>query len=64
VGFGSSFGGNPLRQHVGIGATNRVSEIVVKWPTTGIVDRIRDVPADRSYRLREGESKLTALQFR
>jgi hypothetical protein len=58
VGFGSSFGGNPLEQHIGIGSSASVAEIIVKWPATGIVDRIHNVPCDERYHLREGESKL------
>ncbi len=58
VGFGSSFGGNPLRQHIGVGAATSVAQITVTWPATGTVDRIKDVSADRTYSLREGEAKL------
>jgi len=58
VGFGSSFGGNPFEQHIGIGSANRIDEITVTWPATGVVDRIRNVQADRRYTLREGDSKL------
>ena len=61
VGFGSSFGGNPLEQHIGIGPSATVAEIVVTWPATGIVDRIHNVPGDRRYHLREGEGKLYGI---
>ncbi|MDP9038083.1 MAG: CRTAC1 family protein [Acidobacteriota bacterium] len=64
VGFGSSFGGNPLRQHIGIGAATRVSSITVTWPTSGTVDRLHDIPADRTYKLREGDNSLTPLPLR
>jgi hypothetical protein len=58
VGFGSSFGGNPLEQHVGIGKAGKVEEVEVAWPASGIVDRVQDVQVDRRYTLREGEGKL------
>jgi len=61
VGFGSSFGGNPLEQHIGIGAASRVSEVTVTWPATGVVDRVKNVAADRRYTLREGDGKLSAM---
>jgi hypothetical protein len=64
VGYGSSFGGNPLRQHIGIGAAEHVTAISVTWPTTGIVDRMHNVEADRTYKLREGDGKLTPLALR
>jgi hypothetical protein len=62
VGFGSSFGGNPLEQHIGIGSADRVSELVVTWPATGVVDRIPNVEADRRYTLREGDGKLLEME--
>lgn len=68
VGYGSSFGGNPLRQHIGLGEAQRVEQIVVTWPAaasgTRHVDHVRNVAADRSYLLREGDSRLTDLPVR
>ena len=61
VGFGSSFGGNPLEQHIGIGTAASVTEVVVTWPATGVVDRVRGVAADRRYTLREGDGKLSPM---
>ena len=61
VGFGSSFGGNPLEQHIGIGAADSVAEITVTWPATGIIDHIRGVRANGRYRLREGDGKLQLI---
>jgi hypothetical protein len=64
VGYGSSFGGNPLRQHIGIGTAAMVDAITVAWPATGIVDRLKHVAADRSYKLREGTNTLVLLPYR
>jgi hypothetical protein len=61
IGYGSSFGGNPLEQHIGIGPAMKVAEVIVTWPTTGVVDRVRNVPADRRYTLREGAGKLEPM---
>ena len=47
VGYGSSFGGNPLRQHVGVEKTERIAEIEVTWPTSKLVQRFHDLPVDR-----------------
>jgi hypothetical protein len=58
VGYGSSFGGNPLEQHIGIGAATRVERITVTWPTSHITDRIANIQADRRYTLREGDNRL------
>ena len=58
VGFGSSFGGNPLEQHIGIGASTGIAEITVTWPATGVVDHIHKIACDHRYHLREGEGQV------
>ncbi len=62
VGFGSSFGGNPFEQHIGIGPATIVSEVKVTWPASGLIDSIRTVKADQRYALREGEGKIKQLK--
>jgi hypothetical protein len=64
VGFGSSFGGNPLQQHIGIGSATRVAEITVTWPASGTVEHLRNIQPDQRYRLREGEGKLRLVEMR
>lgn len=64
VGFGSSFGGNPLEQHIGIGIAKQIESVVVTWPSSGVVDRVRDVVADKRYVLLEGEGKLRGMVVR
>jgi hypothetical protein len=54
VGFGSSFGGNPLRQHIGVGPALAIEELVVRWPSQSSPFRQRHVPVDKTYKLREG----------
>jgi FG-GAP-like repeat/ASPIC and UnbV len=62
VGYGSSFGGSPLRQHIGIGKATRISEIEVSWPTSKLVQRFRDVAVDRGFHLRESDSALQSTK--
>jgi hypothetical protein len=62
VGYGSSFGGNPLRQHIGIGKATRVQEIEIKWPSSAAVQKFRDVPSDRVFRIVEGAAKLALFK--
>ncbi len=50
-GYGSQ---NTLRQHFGLGATARVEELRVRWPRSGIVQIVRDLPADRLVTITEG----------
>jgi hypothetical protein len=58
VGYGSSFGGNPLRQHIGIGVALRVEKLEVTWPTSQVVQSFTNIPADQTVFLREGEKSL------
>ena len=54
VGYGSSFGGNPLRQHIGLGKAARVDALTVSWPGSRTTRKFLNVAAGASYRLREG----------
>jgi hypothetical protein len=58
VGYGSSFGGNPLRQHIGIGSAVTVDKIEVTWPTSRTLQQFQNVKADQTLRLREGVERL------
>lgn len=62
VGYGSSFGGNPLRQHIGVGPAASVASIEVSWPTSHTVQRFYDAAVDQSYRVREGDDRLELLR--
>ncbi len=58
VGYGSSFAGNPLRQHIGLGKATIADEISVFWPTSHTTQIFRGAAADRMYRIREGDREL------
>jgi hypothetical protein len=64
VGSMSSFGGNPARQHIGIGKATTIREIEVWWPTTGLRQRFTNVTVDRNYHLREGRDKLDPVNLK
>ncbi len=61
VGFGSSFDGNPMEQHVGIGSATSVAEVKGPWPASGVADHIRDVVVDHRYHLCEGDGSLPLI---
>ncbi len=63
VGYGSSFGGNPLRQHIGLGKASSVTEIEVFWPVPGKSQVFHNIAADRAYRLRQGDARLTPQHY-
>lgn len=58
VGSVSSFGGNPMRQHIGVGRAGVIREIEIWWPASGTRQRFRNVHRDRTFRVREGQDRL------
>ncbi|MDA2926483.1 CRTAC1 family protein, partial [Acidobacteria bacterium AH-259-G07] len=44
---------NDFRLHFGLGASQKVKEVVVKW-TNGVLQEFEDLVADHSYHLKEG----------
>ncbi|MBL9076741.1 MAG: CRTAC1 family protein [Planctomycetes bacterium] len=67
IGMGASFGGNPLRAHLGLGRADRILFVEVLWPASGRTQRIEEVPLDASIRIaqdRPGFERLERTPFR
>ena len=60
VSTGGSFGGNPLRQEIGLGDAKSVRSIEILWPVTGRTQVFKNVEMDRCYQIKEDS---TTLQF-
>lgn len=58
VNSGGSFGANPLRQHVGLGADGVATAVEVFWPTTGETQRFAPVPTNAVILLTEGRDEV------
>ena len=58
---GGSFGGNPLRQTIGVGRAERIERLEVYWPTTDKTQAFQNVPIDCRIRIREDQSILEIL---
>ena len=56
-GGGSYLSANDPRLHFGLGASGRIDDVEVRWPS-GQVDRYHDLEADAVYHLREGDSAV------
>jgi hypothetical protein len=56
-GGGSYLAANDPRLHFGLGASERIDDIEVRWPS-GQVDRYHDLEADAIYHLREGDAAM------
>ncbi len=61
IGGGSSFGGSPLRQEIGLGSAVAIRTVEIEWPTSGTHDVFEAVVMDRFYVAREGDHDLRAL---
>ena len=55
VNSGGRFGGNPLRQTLGLGHASEIERLEVYWPASDTTQVFREVLADRFYSLTEGE---------
>ncbi len=59
VNSGSSFGANPLRQHMGVGSAKTIDTLEIKWPGSGLVQTFRDVHVDAFLKIKEGDAEPT-----
>jgi hypothetical protein len=58
VSAGGSFGGSPLRQHVGLGSADRITSVEIVWPGTGQRQTLTGLAPGRWYRIREGQEPV------
>jgi hypothetical protein len=64
VNSGGSFGANPLRQTLGLGKATRIEVLEVYWPTTGLTQTFRNVPADQFVQVVEGNSSYKTMSLK
>ena len=64
VNSGGSFGGNPLRQTLGLGRASRIEQLDIFWPATGRTQTVHDLPVDRAIHVVEGEPSYSTLDLR
>jgi hypothetical protein len=58
VSSGSSFGANPLEQHIGLGKAKRVALLEIHWPTSGTTQTFRDLDANQGIEVTEFATDL------
>ncbi len=63
VGYGSGFGGNPLRQHIGLGTSAGPVTIEVHWPTSVTTQTFRGMAVDRAYGITEGKQDAQPVHY-
>jgi hypothetical protein len=62
VSSGSSFGGNPFRQEIGLGRAAKISRLEVDWPTTDQKQVFEDLDVDQFIEITEGDSKFPVVE--
>jgi hypothetical protein len=64
VGSVASFGGNPMRQHIGVGQAMVIRDIEIWWPVSNTRQHFRNVPLDRAFHIREGRDVLDPIHWK
>ncbi len=64
VNSGGSFGSNPLRKEIGIGEAKNIDELIIKWPTSGIVQVFRNITPDQFIKITEGNNKIEKMNIK
>ena len=64
VGDTSSFGGNPLEQHIGLGHGARITALEVWWPATKTRQEFANVTKDQFISIKEFANDYTKLERR
>ena len=61
VNSGGSFGGNPLRQEIGLGNATKIELLEIHWPTSGTTQQFRDLELDQMLEITEGSDDFRRL---
>jgi hypothetical protein len=63
ISSGSSFGGNPLQQTIGLGKTASVATLEIYWPTSGTTQVFHDVAVDQAIEITEFAEDFRKLNW-
>jgi ASPIC and UnbV/FG-GAP-like repeat len=64
VSSGSSWGANPLEQHIGLARAEKVTTLEIHWPASGTTQVFRDIPANQAIEVTEFENKYRKLDWK
>jgi hypothetical protein len=62
VNSGSSWGANPLEQHIGLAKAERIAVLEIHWPTGGTTQVFRDIAVNQAIEVTEGDETFRALR--
>jgi hypothetical protein len=63
VNSGSSFGGNPLQQSIGLGKAAKIAALEIYWPTSKTTQVFHDVAVDQAIEITEFERDYRRLNW-
>ena len=61
VSNGGSFGGNPLRQEIGLGDATAITSVQILWPGSNSRQSVNGLEMNKSYEIREGSDQFMKL---
>ena len=64
VSSGSSWGANPLEQHIGLAKAERVAVLEIHWPTSGTTQVFRDIAVDQAIEVSEFAEQYSVLPWK
>ena len=64
ISTGSSFGGNPLQQTIGLAKAERIERLDIYWPTSGTTQVFRDLAVDKSIEVAEFAEDYRVLDWK
>ena len=64
AGRGGSFGANPRRQEIGLGAAERIERLEIRWPASGTSQSFEGVEVDRMIEITEGRDEIRTVPLR
>jgi tetratricopeptide (TPR) repeat protein len=64
VGSQSSFGGSPLRQHIGLGKSAQIRQIEIRWPGNPAPQVFSNVGKNQFIEIKEFATEYTKLDYR
>jgi FG-GAP-like repeat/ASPIC and UnbV len=64
VNSGGSFGANPFRKEIGIGEAKIIDDLIIKWPTSGIVQVFKNVIPCQFIKIKEGNSQIEKMNIK
>jgi hypothetical protein len=62
VGSGGSFGASPLTQHIGLGKSARIVQLVIWWPTSNTFQHFTHVEKNQFLEIKEFAEDYTKLE--